>query len=227
MIELFRKYGISLKSEDEIRFLAYYEFLIQKNSEFNLTAITDRYEVIVKHFLDSSILCPYLKKGTILDVGSGAGFPGMPIKIVREDMEVTLLDSLNKRVNFLNETIDLLKLSNVSAVHARIEDYKEKEKFDYVVSRAVSQTNTLLEYLLPFVKVGGYAVLYKSKKFDEEIMESHKALEILGGKIEKIEKINIEEINAERYLVFIKKIKSSPKNYPRGKNLPKIKPIIG
>ena len=227
MKKLFDKYGLKLGSGQEKLFVEYYEHLIKRNAEFNLTAITEKEDVFVKHFLDSAIVCSYLKSGSLLDVGSGAGFPGIPIKIMRKDMKIVLLDSLNKRVNFLNETIELLKIENISAVHARVEDFLEKASFDYVVSRAVSQTNTLLEYLLPFVKVGGYAILYKSKKFEEEMEHAKKALEVLGGEIEKIEKVYIDEIDSERLLVFVKKIKATPKTYPRGKNLPKIKPIIG
>lgn len=224
---IFLNYNIELNNLQEKQFEAYYEFLIEENQKYNLTAITEFNDVIEKHFIDSVI--PYKnipQNAKIIDVGTGAGFPGVPLKILRPDLDVTLIDSLNKRINFLNELIKKLDLKNISAVHTRAEDFcsKNREKFDFSMSRAVARTNTLAEYLLPFVKKGGYALFYKSQDIEEEINEGKFAIKTLGGKIEKIE--NFEINNNKRALVFVKKISNTPNIYPRGKNLPKTKPLI-
>lgn len=225
--KMFLNYNIELNDTQIRQFEAYYVFLIEENKKFNLTAITDFNDVIEKHFIDSAISYKYFPKNAkIIDVGTGAGFPGVPLKILRPDLDVTLLDSLNKRINFLNELIKKLDLKNISAIHSRAEDYclKNREKFDFSVSRAVARTNTLAEYLLPFVKKGGYALFYKSQDIEKEINEGKYAIKILGGNIEKIE--NFEINNNKRSLVFVKKISNTPNVYPRGKNLPKTKPLM-
>ena len=212
---------------DKEKLITFYNFVIEENKKYNLTAITEYEDVIKKHFIDSIIPYKLISQNvSIIDVGTGAGFPGVPLKIIRPDLKVILIDSLNKRINFLNELINKLKLNGIEAFHFRAEDFcaKNREKFDYALSRAVTQTNTFSEYLLPFVKKGGYALFYKSQEIKEELKEGEKAIKILGGKIEKIENFEIDE--NKRSIVFVKKISNTPTIYPRGKNLPKTKPII-
>lgn len=225
---LFAKYNINLSEEQIDKFLLYYDFLIEENSKFNLTAITEFEDVAIKHFLDSGLASTFLKGGSsVIDVGSGAGFPGVVLKILRDDLKITLLDSLNKRVNFLNQTIKLLNLKDIIAVHARVEDFAKAhfQKFDYATSRAVASLPTLSEYLLPLVKMGGEAVVYKAQKLDQEIELAQNAIKVLGGKITTVKDFFVEETSSERKLLFIKKLSQTPKIYPRGKNLPKTKPI--
>lgn len=226
--EVFSKYGFSLSALQINQFERYYEFLISENKKYNLTAITEKNDVIFKHFLDSCLAEKnIIKNAKIIDIGSGAGFPSIPLKILRPDIKFVLVDSLNKRVNFLNELIKILNLQDVVAVHARAEDYikDNREKFDYAVARAVAPLNTLLEYLVPYVKVGGECLIYKSQKLEDEIETSQNALKVLGCKVEKIENFNIDEIDAVRKVLIIKKCFVTPIKYPRGKNLPKTKPI--
>lgn len=226
MKELFKKYNIDINEKEKLLFNNYYNDLIEKNKVMNLTAITEKNEVYTKHFLDSVLPLKNIKDNSkLLDVGSGAGFPGIPLNILNDTLDITLLDSLNKRVNFLNEEIEKLGLSNIKAVHGRAEDYinVSRETFDYVVSRAVARLNTLLEYCLPYVKLGGYFIAYKSMDTDEEINESKNALNILGGKIEKVDKINLE--GNDRTLIYIKKVKNTSNKYPRGQNKPKNQPL--
>lgn len=226
--EVFSKYGFSLSALQIDQFERYYEFLISENKKYNLTAITEKNDVIFKHFLDSCLAEKnIIKNAKIIDIGSGAGFPSIPLKILRPDIKFVLVDSLNKRVNFLNELIKILNLQDVVAVHARAEDYikDNREKFDYAVARAVAPLNTLLEYLVPYVKVGGECLIYKSQKLEDEIETSQNALKVLGCKVEKIENFNIDEIDAVRKILIIKKCFVTPIKYPRGKNLPKTKPI--
>lgn len=225
--KIFEKYKINVNFEQEDQFNKYFSLLIETNKVLNLTAITDEDEVLVKHFLDSVL--PYNqfnKNSTVVDIGSGAGFPALPLKIVRPDLNIYMVDSLNKRVNFLKNVINSLKLDEIFATHSRAEDFakKNREKFDYAVARAVAQLNTLVEYLLPLLKIGGKAIIYKSSKLDEEIKNAEKAIEILGGNIEKIEKYTLEGM--ERNILIIKKIKNTPQKYPRDKNKPKLNPLI-
>lgn len=212
----------SLNKEE--KFNLYSSLLLEWNEKFNLTAITDKEEIKEKHFIDSLSALPYIDKGcSLLDIGSGAGFPGIPLKIIREDLSVTLLDSVNKKVIFLCEVIKSLELKNIKAIHSRVEDLKKEEKFDVVVSRAVAELRTLSEYALPFVKVGGLFISYKSEKTDEEIKNAKNALSILGGKI--IEVVEVSRNGNNRKLIIIKKISETPIKYPRGKNLPRVKPL--
>ncbi len=223
---IFEEKGYKLSQLQLDQFEKYYHFLISENEKYNLTAITTEDEVIVKHFLDSVLGERFIRKDAhIIDVGSGAGFPGLPLKIVRPDISLVMIDSLQKRVNFLNACIGKLGLSQVAAVHARAEDYaaKNREKFDVATSRAVAETTTLAEYLLPFVKVGGSVVMYKSNKADEEAAVAEFAIQTLGGKLRGIETITLNE-NTRKF-VIIDKIKTTPIKYPRGKNLPKLKPL--
>lgn len=205
------------------QFEQYYDRLIEKNKVMNLTAITEREDVILKHFIDSLALAGYVKlwekEYKIIDVGTGAGFPGIPLKIAFPNLQVTLFDSLNKRIKFLQEMIDTLKLKEITAVHGRAEegarDKNMREKYDFVVSRAVANMAVLSEYCIPFVKVGGYFIPYKTGTVEEEITQGKKAIQILGGKIEKTEKLMLPDSDISRSFVFIKKEKQTPKAYPR------------
>ena len=220
-----------ISDEKANKFLTFFERMVETNEVMNLTAITEFDEVLVKHFLDSV----YLLKNTgisskkILDLGTGAGFPGVPLKIVDETINITYLDSLQKRMNYLERVCSEINLSGCEFVHGRAEDFGKnieyREKYDFVVSRAVANLSTLSEYALPFVKVGGYFVSYKSEKTEEEISEAKKAIDILGGKVEKVETFNLGEAGV-RSLVFIKKIKNTPKKYPRKPGTAKKEPIV-
>lgn len=229
--KIFKKYKIILNNSQIEKFKIYFNYLIEENEKFNLTAITDPTEVAYKHFLDSVLPVNFIPNGTtILDVGSGAGFPAIPIKILRPDLNIVMVDSLAKRVNFLNEAIKMLNFENCNAVHARAEDFakENREKFDVVVARAVAPLNTLCEYLLPFVKIGGQAIIFKSQKLDDELLDSKKAIQVLGGKVEKIKNFEIFCENDEvlqRKILFLKKIKPTPQKYPRSSNKPKTSPI--
>lgn len=225
---LFDKYNIEYTEEQLAMLDSFYQMVVETNKKFNLTAITEKNEFAVKHILDSVLPNMYLPYGAkVLDVGAGAGFPSIPLKILRADLDMTLLDSLNKRVVFLNEVIDALKLKNVIAVHSRAEDYalKNREKFDVVVSRAVANLTTLSEYCLPFVKVGGSFVALKGSGLDQELSDAKYALELLGGAVKNTQKVYVEEIDATRENLIVKKVKISPIKYPRGKNLPRLKPL--
>ena len=208
-------------------FEIYFEELVSYNEKVNLTAITEKHDVFTKHFLDSILSIDAISEGAkIVDIGTGAGFPSLPIKIVRPDVDITMVDSLNKRVNFLNYICEKLKIKSTN-VHARAEDFAKnnREVFDVAVARAVAKLNTLLEYLLPLVKVGGIVIAYKASNVGEEFAEAENAMEILGGKVLKSIRFDLPNSYGERHLVIIQKIKPTPKEYPRDKNLPKLKPI--
>lgn len=210
------------------QFIKYYEMLISYNEKVNLTAITDFKEVVYKHFIDSILMSDLIDaNSTLVDIGSGAGFPALAIKIFRPDLKVTLVDSLNKRITFLNSVIDELKLENIVAIHSRAEDFaKEKrESFDYVTARAVARLNTLNEYCLPLVKVGGKFLAYKSCD-QEELNEAKVSLKILGGTAIDIQNYSLNEYAEKRSIIIIEKTQKSPLKYPRGKNLPRLKPLI-
>lgn len=224
--------GITLSEEQKTQFLQYYELLVEWNSFMNLTAITEFDQVITKHFLDSLSLvkvCDVAQAGRILDVGTGAGFPGIPLKIAFPDVEVVLLDSLNKRVKFLNEVIGQLGLSKITAVHGRAEDFarqKEyREQFDLVVSRAVANLSSLSEYCLPYVKVGGRFVSYKSGKLNEELTAAQKTIHVLGGEAKEPVYFQLTGTEDERSFVCIEKGKATPKKYPRKAGTPAKEPI--
>lgn len=216
-------------SEEQIdNYYKYMELLIEWNQKMNLTAITEPKEIIEKHFIDSLTILPYINENSkIIDVGTGAGFPGIPVKIANSSLKITLLDSLNKRITFLEKVISELQLKNIEAIHGRAEEYiKEKrEKYDIAVSRAVAELPTLLEYLLPYVKLGWKCICMKGPKAVEEIEKSKKALGILGGKIEKIENIKIND-EMERNIVIITKVKNTPAKYPRKAGKPGKEPIV-
>ncbi|MFT3983138.1 MAG: 16S rRNA (guanine(527)-N(7))-methyltransferase RsmG [Lachnospiraceae bacterium] len=226
-----KKWNITLTEIQLIQFTQYYELLLEWNSFMNLTAITELQEVIDKHFVDSLTIANYisLKDQTILDLGTGAGFPGIPIKIMYPNVEIVLLDSLNKRIKFLDAVIEKLQLQNVRAVHGRAEDLSHqityREQFDICTSRAVANLSTLSEYCIPFVKEGGYFISYKTETAKEEISEAKRAVCVLGGKIEKIEELKLPNTNMGRTLVIIKKIGRTKSKYPRKAGIPSKEPI--
>lgn len=222
--------SLSLPSGDNIlnSFEKYYSLLVEWNERFNLTAITEREEVYLKHFLDSVYGAKYLKNGaTVADIGAGAGFPSIPLKIVREDLKIDMYDSLNKRITFVEEVINTLGLKNITATHSRIEDLtKKREYYDYVVARAVAPLPTLLEYAIPLIKVGGQLIAYKGSNADEELAESMRALNLLYGKVDKVEKFTLPGSDISRSFIIVTKTKPTDKKYPRGKNKPKTEPLI-
>jgi len=222
------KEGIAYTDGMLDKFEVYYSELIEWNNKFNLTAITDRDGIIIKHFIDSLTILKYIEKDAeILDIGSGAGFPSIPLMIVREDIKVTMLDSLNKRVGFLQFMIERLGLKGAEAVHARAEDYIKgrREHYDIVTARAVARLNVLLEYSVPYVKAGGKFIAMKSEETLEEITEASNALKILKCDIEKVDTFNLPETDISRALIIVKKLTNTPELYPRGKNLPRKKPL--
>ena len=224
--------GIRLTDVQKRQFDRYYELLIEWNRVMNLTGITEYDEVNLKHFTDSLTIVRIKEMknvSTMIDVGTGAGFPGIPIKIAFPHIKVTLLDSLNKRIKFLDQIVEELGLDDVVTLHGRAEDYAKKdeyrEKFDLCASRAVANLSTLSEYCLPFIKKGGCFVSYKSADSDEEIKMSEKALDILGGKIEKIDKFTLPGSDMGRALVMIEKVKNTPRKYPRKAGVPSKEPL--
>ena len=211
------------------KFETYYGFLVYYNKKVNLTAITDYSAVYVKHFADSAAFSSAFKTGaSVCDIGTGAGFPGVVLKIIRPDLKLTLVDSLNKRVVFLDELTKKLNLKDVKCLHYRAEDLDFKEKylnsFDYVVARAVAGLPTLTEYCLPYVKIGGQFIAYKSNDVEVEIAESNKCIMQLGGIINRFEKYHIDD-NIIRTAIIIDKCKNTDKKYPRGQNKPRTNPL--
>jgi len=231
-IENCRKFKIEINEFQMNQFRIYYQMLIEWNENVNLTAITEYDEVLVKHFLDSIALCAYTdlsKKKKIIDIGTGAGFPGIPLKIIFPELQVTLLDSLNKRVLFLNTVIEKLRLDNMETVHVRAEDLARdknyREKYDFSVSRAVANLSTLNELCLPFVKEKGYFVSYKSEKADMEIENAKRSIKLLGGIMEHKYEYILPETDINRTLIFIKKTKKCPALYPRKAGTPTKNPL--
>ncbi len=223
---------ISLTEKQIEQFLRYYELLIQWNEVMNLTAITDYEEVMKKHFIDSlSLIKAYdlNREVSLIDVGTGAGFPGLALKIAFPNLQVTLLDSLNKRIGFLQNVIDDLELEGIVAIHGRAEDYAKKgmlrEQFDLCVSRAVANLTTLSEYCLPFVKIGGQFISYKSEKIAEEQIQAKAAINVLGGNVAEEISLTLPHSDIYRNLFVINKVKETPKKYPRKAGLPSKEPI--
>ena len=229
-IEEVKKISITLTEIQLEQFRIYYEMLVEKNKVMNLTGITEWDEVLEKHFLDSISLIRAIdlnQKLSVMDMGTGAGFPGIPLKIAFPSLKITLADSLNKRVIFLQEVIDTLELSNIEAIHGRAEDLardkKYREQYDLSVSRAVANLSTLSEYCLPFVRIGGQFISYKSGEIEEEVVNSKSAVFLLGGKIKDTVKFELGE--SGRSFIIIDKVKGTPKTYPRKAGTPSKKPL--
>ena len=226
-----QKLEIQLTEIQLQQFMDYYEMLVEKNKVMNLTAITELQEVINKHFIDSLALVKVMKLNNqkLLDLGTGAGFPGIPLKIAYPNLNIVLLDSLKKRLNFLDEVIDKLNLNDIKTIHGRAEDYgrdiKYRESFDVCVSRAVARLSSLAEYCLPYVKKNGYFISYKSGNIEQELQASSKAIKILGAEVEQVHEFLLPENDVERTLIVIKKTGSTPKNYPRAAGKPSKEPL--
>ncbi len=224
--------GIHLTDKQLNQFLIFYEKLIEKNKVANLTAITEFSEVVEKHFLDSLSLIKVVNLKNplkILDLGTGAGFPGIPLKIAFPELEIVLMDSLNKRVLFLQEVISDLNLHKISALHGRAEEIARKieyrEQFDICVSRAVANLSSLSEYCIPFVRQGGRFISYKSGEIEEEVLQAKKAVHLLGGKILEVEKFQLPGTDIWRSFVCVEKLRKTPKTYPRKAGTPTKDPL--
>ena len=227
-------YGFKLSSKQKEQFATYYNKLIEFNKKVNLTRITDKNEVYLKHFFDS--ITPLLEfsdlfKGekSLCDVGAGAGFPSLPIKILCPDLSITIVDSLGKRLKFLDELINDLSLDKVTLVHSRAEDAGQnknlREKFDLVTGRAVARMSVLSEYCLPLAKVDGYLVALKGPKAQDELAEAKNAIEVLGGSVKEVKELTLPDTDDERTLIVVKKVKATPKKYPRQAGTPNRKPL--
>ncbi|MBQ3145940.1 MAG: 16S rRNA (guanine(527)-N(7))-methyltransferase RsmG [Clostridia bacterium] len=230
MTENLKQLNIQLSDLQLEQFFKYMNILIEWNKVMNLTGITEPKEVIIKHFIDSlTVLNKIDKQSKIIDVGTGAGFPGIPIKIAFPETEVVLLDSLNKRINFLNEVIEKLQLKNIKTIHGRAEDYgKDKihrEKYDIAIARAVAPLNVLLEYLMPFVRINGKCICMKGSNLEEEIENSNNSVKVLGGKVINKEEFFIPNTDIKRSIIEIEKIKNTSNTYPRKAGIPTKKPL--
>ena len=223
---------INIKIEDNKKNMlyAYMKMLIEWNKNINLTAIIEEKEIILKHFIDSLTIIKYIENDKkVIDIGTGAGFPGIPLKIINNSIKLTLLDSVNKKINFLEQVKKEIKLENIECVHSRAEQYiiekNKREMYDIGVSRAVASLNTLVEYILPYIKIGGICICMKGPNIKEELDTAKKAIEILGGKIEKIEEINLPYTDIKRNIIIIIKERNTPKQYPRKVGKAKTNPI--
>lgn len=225
------KIDINISKEELEKFYQYMEVLIEWNEKINLTAIIEPNDIILKHFIDSITINKYVEgQQNVIDIGTGAGFPGIPLKILNKDVKVTLLDSLNKRIQFLKEVGKQLELTNIEYIHSRAEELAAnalyRQQYDVVTSRAVARLTTLLEYMLPFVKIGGRCICMKGSNIREELEEAEKAIQLLGGKVEKIENLLLPDSNQERNIVIIKKVIDTPFKYPRKAGIPSKQPIL-
>lgn len=231
LAESFSSIDLELDGEKLEQFLKYYEMLVEKNKVMNLTAITEFHDVVRKHFVDSLLITKFVdfeNVTRIIDVGTGAGFPGLPIKIAFPEVQVVLMDSLNKRMKFLGEVSDALSLNALEIIHSRAEDLARKpehrEQYDLVVSRAVANLSTLSEYCIPFAKVGGTFLSYKSDQVEEEVEQSAKAMELLGGRLHEVKKLHLDE-ETVRSFVLIEKRRPTPKKFPRKSGMPSSNPL--
>lgn len=225
-----KEININFSVEQLDKFYKYMQLLIEWNEKMNLTAITEPEEIILKHFIDSlTILKDINDNSKVVDVGTGAGFPGIPLSIMKQDIKITLVDSLNKRLIFLKEVVEQLKVKNIEIIHARAEEFGQnkeyREKFDIATSRAVANLSTLSEYLIPLVKVNGKCICMKASEVEEEIEKAKKAINILGGTINKIEKFNLPKSDIGRTTIIINKEKNTPNRYPRKPGTPSKEPI--
>ena len=230
MIDYGKEINIVFTEEQLQKFYQYMNLLIEWNEKINLTAIVEPKEIILKHFIDSLTIIKYIEPNkSVIDIGTGAGFPGIPVKIMREDLDITLLDSLNKRIHFLNEVIQKLELKNITAIHARIEEFAKnkqyRETFDVATSRAVANLTTLSEYMLPMVDLKGMAICMKGSEINEEISKSKNSIKLLGGKIDKIEEFTLPKSDNRRNLILIQKERQTPGKYPRKPGIPSKEPL--
>lgn len=221
---------IELTDEQIEKLYKYMKLLLEWNEKINLTAITDEDEIIQKHFIDSFTVSKYIKLSQkVIDVGTGAGFPGIPLKIIRDDIDITLLDSLNKRINFLQIVIEELNLKNIIAIHSRVEEFgknaKYRESFDISVSRAVANLSTLTEYLLPLIKIDGISICMKGSNISEEIQNSKKAINVLGGNIKNIDEFCLPNSDIIRNIIIIEKKTKTPSKFPRKPGVPSKEPL--
>lgn len=221
---------VELSDEKSKKFNNYMNLVFDWNEKINLTAIKEEDEFVLKHFIDSLTVKDFITDGSsVIDVGTGAGFPGIPLKIYNNSLKITLLDSLNKRVKFLDEVIKDLDLKDIKAVHGRAEDIsrmkEHREKYDVSISRAVAQLNVLVEYLLPFVKVGGKCICMKGPNAEEEVKNAKNAIKILGGEVESVNKFVLPGTDMERNIIVIKKIKNTNNKYPRKAGTPTKEPL--
>ena len=223
--------NVLLNEEQLDKFYKYMNLLLEWNEKMNLTAITDEDGIILKHFVDSLTVLEYLKDAkSIIDVGTGAGFPGIPISIMNSDKNIVLMDSLNKRINFLNDVVEKLNLDNVRTVHSRAEDLGQnnmyRQMYDVVISRAVANLTTLVEYMLPLTKIGGMCICMKGQEIVDEIKNSEYAIELLGGEIETIDEFCLPNSEMKRNIIIIRKIKNTDRKYPRKAGMPSKEPIL-
>lgn len=228
--ELSSKIELKLNEKQKEQFYDYMNLLIEWNEKINLTAITDPKEIILKHFIDSISISKYIKENDyVADIGTGAGFPGIPLKIIRNDINIVLVDSLNKRIKFLEEVINKLGLTNIEAIHKRAEEFgndkKYREKFDVATSRAVANLSTLSEYLIPLIKVNGKCLSMKGPGANEEINDAKNAIKVFGGTIANIYEFKLPDSDFDRTVIEIKKIKNTPSKYPRKAGTPAKEPI--
>lgn len=213
------------------KFYDYMNLLVEWNKKINLTAITKEKDIILKHFVDSLTVLKYIKENkSIVDVGTGAGFPGIPLAIMNDSLKITLVDSLNKRINFLNEVCNKINLENINAIHARAEEFGQdnnyRESYDVAISRAVANLTVLAEYLLPLVKVGGKIICMKGPDIEEELKQAKSAIDILGGKFERCDNFCLPKSDISRNIIIINKIKETPKKYPRKAGTPVKTPLF-
>lgn len=225
-----QKIGVNITDEQAEKFYSYTNMLLEWNEKINLTAITELDEIIQKHFIDSLTIDKYLKENaSIIDVGTGAGFPGIPLKIVRDDIKVTLLDALNKRINFLNEVIKELNLDKIKAIHARAEELGRnviyREKYDIAVSRAVANLSTLLEYMMPFVRMDGKCICMKGPNIQDELKLAENAIKKLGGELEQVYNFILPNSDIERNIIVIRKKEKINFKYPRKAGTPAKEPL--
>lgn len=222
---------IYMQQKEIEQFYNYMKLLLEWNEKINLTAITDPKEVIIKHFIDSLTISKHIPQGaSLVDMGTGAGFPGIPLKIHRKDVKITLVDSLNKRIKFLDEVIEKLNLEGIETIHARAEEFgknpKYREKFDIATSRAVANLATLSEYLIPLVKGKGKCICMKGPDIEEEIQNGKKAIKILGGNISKIDSFELPNTDIRRTVLIVDKVEKTPLRYPRKPGMPAKEPIV-